>query len=105
MQFCKSLTESEDFQYNLFKVWLHQTLTDWYSQVIASNLFKGNTEHALILFLYFLINYITTIGSEANLPEFINLVNTKCDLFYSEFLMKEWYCFLLPCVDIKVHGN
>lgn len=96
---------SEDCEYNLFKVWLHKTITEWQSQIIGSNLFQNDEDHIVLLFLYFFINYIAATGFDVNLYDFIEFTSKNNELLFEAFLSKGWFFLLLSPLEINYYGK
>lgn len=95
--FLSSLTESEDYEFNLFKYWLHNIIVDWNNKVKATNLFSANESLITVSWLKYIMNLLLNYSTNPpKLKEFRKMVKQNKKKLFNEYQVCGWKCLNDP---------
>lgn len=89
--FISTLTDSADYEFNLFKYWLHNIIEDWNNKLKATNLFSANESLVTVLWLKYIMNILAS-SNTLNLKEFRKIVKHSKKKLFKEYQVCGWNC-------------
>lgn len=90
--FLSTLTESEDYQFNLFKYWLHNIIEDWNEKLKVTNLFSENESILTVSWLKYIMNLLADSTNTPKLKEFCKILKQSKKKLFNEYQVCGWNC-------------